>query len=191
MVDQLTLQTIGILLTGLTVSIAAIYYTLTLRYTRRNQELTLRAQEQAKETRQAQLLMQLYETYRSPEFRILMEEILNQEWKDFEGFWDKYGSINNTVAWANWGSVAAFFNGVGVLLKKELIDIDLVEELLSNIAFVLWVRMEPILKGWRETVVRRRFGEQASSKKYETFSGFDYLVNELKKREQEYLELNT
>ena len=32
MVDQMTIQTIGILLTGITLSIAAIYYTLTLRY---------------------------------------------------------------------------------------------------------------------------------------------------------------
>jgi len=53
MIDQLTLQTIGILLTGLTVSIAAIYYTLTLRYTRRKLELQL-------ETRQTQLFMQIY-----------------------------------------------------------------------------------------------------------------------------------
>lgn len=41
MVDQLTLQTISIVLTGLTLSIAAIYYMLTLRYTRMNMKNTL------------------------------------------------------------------------------------------------------------------------------------------------------
>jgi len=191
MVDQITLQTIGILLTAVTVSIAAVYYTMTLRYTRRNQELTLRSQEQAKETRQAQLLMQIYETYRSSEFRLLAEEIINQEWTDYDDFWERYGPINNPGVWSKWGSVAAFFNGVGVLLKKELIDIDLVEELISNQAFVLWVRMEPILTGWRENIVSRRFGEEAASKKYEAYSGFDYLIQELRKREQEFLDRKT
>ena len=191
MVDQFTLQTIGILLTALTVSIAATYYTLTLRYTRRNQELTLKAQEQAKETRQAQLLMQIYEAYRSTKLRLQIEEILFQEWTDFTDFWEKYGAENNPVAWSNWGSVAAFFNGVGVLLKNGLIDVDLVEELLSNQAFVAWVRMEPILRGWRDNVVSIRFGEEASSRKYEAYFGFDYLIQELKNREQEYLKLET
>jgi hypothetical protein len=185
------LQTAGIL-------VGIIYYITIMRNTQktrelslRAQELTLKAQEQAKETRQAQLLMQIYEAYRNAEFRLQAEEIINQEWADYDDFWEKYGPNNNARVWSRWGSVAAFFNGVGVLLKKELIDIDLVEELISNQAFVLWVRMEPILTGWRENVVSIRFGEQASSKKYEVYSGFVYLIQELKKREQEYLELKT
>jgi hypothetical protein len=186
-----TIETISIVFTGISISLAAFYYINTLRNTRKNQELTLKAQEQARETRQAQLLMQIYEGYRSSEFRVLVEEVINQEWMDYDDFWEKYGAINNPVAWSKWGSVAAFFNGVGVLLKKELIDIDLVEELISNQAFVLWVRMEPILQGWSENIIGNRFGEQARSKKYGAYSGFVYLVQELRQREQEYLNLET
>jgi hypothetical protein len=188
---MVTIETISIVFTGVSISLAAFYYINTLRNTRMNQELTLKAQEQARETRQAQLLMQIYEGYRSSEFRLLAEEIISQEWTDYDDFWEKFGPINNPTAWSRWGAVAAFYNGVGVLLKKELIDIDLVEELISNQAFVLWVRMEPILQGWRENVVGSRFGEQARSKKYEAYSGYEYLIKELKQREQEYLQLKT
>ena len=83
MVDQLTLQTIGILLTAVTVSIAAIYYTLTLRYTRRNQELQL-------ETRQAQFFIQTYQSLVTPEVQKLYGEILEWEWTDFDDFAEKY-----------------------------------------------------------------------------------------------------
>lgn len=49
MVDQITLQTLGTLLTRISLTIAAAYYTLTLR----NQS----------ETRQAQLSMQLFQLF--------------------------------------------------------------------------------------------------------------------------------
>lgn len=133
------------------VTIAAIYYIMILRNTIK--------------TRQAQLLMGLYETYRSPEFRKQMQEMFNLEWTNFEDFWEKYGSQANPDVWANWLSFAGFFNGIGVLLRRKLIDIDLVEELLSNITFVSWDRVGPILMGWRGSPLR--FGEHTRSKKYD------------------------
>lgn len=72
MVDQMTLQTIGILLTAVTVSIAAIYYTMTLRYAKRSQELQL-------ETRQAQLFMPIYSTSYNEEHIKAISEI--QKWE--------------------------------------------------------------------------------------------------------------
>ena len=54
MVDQVTIQTLGILLTGFSVSLAAVYYTMTLR----NQT----------ETRQAQLFMQLFQLFNSKDW---------------------------------------------------------------------------------------------------------------------------
>ena len=74
-------QTIGVLVTAASVSVAAIYYAFTLRINMRNQELMLKAQEtstrtqelalktqqQNLETRQAQLLIGIYQTLVSPE----------------------------------------------------------------------------------------------------------------------------
>ena len=170
---MIDLQTLPIILTGVGMMIALSYYALTLRNQNR--------------TRQAQLLMGLYETYRSPEFRKRQTEILFLEWKDFDDFQEKYMWGANPDVWVNWLSLGGFFNGIGVLLRRKLIEIDLVEELLSNITFVVMERMRPILMGWRAT---SRF-PASRSKKYELMSGFEYLYNELKRREERHPEIKT
>ena len=144
------------------VIIALVYYTLTIR----NQN----------KTRKAQLLWSVYEVYRSPQFRERMHEIINQEWTDFDEFWEKYGSQTNPKTWARWQSIASTFHGIGVLLKKGLIDIDLVDELIVNQVLVAWFRMGPIVEGFQEWVSTR---PAPRSSKYETYSGFKYLYEEL------------
>jgi len=65
----LDVQTIGVLVTATSVTIAAIYYVMTLRASQRNMETNL-------ETRQAQLFMPIYSTYYSDEFMRARSEIL-------------------------------------------------------------------------------------------------------------------
>lgn len=62
-------QTIGVLVTATSVTIAAIYYVMTLRASQRNMKTNL-------ETRQAQLFMPIYSTYYSDEFMRARSEIL-------------------------------------------------------------------------------------------------------------------
>ena len=96
MVEQLTLQTIGILLTGISLTVAAAYYTFTLRNTRRNQELTL-------ETRQTQLFMDIYKTWASKEFQRDLEQMRYiWEFDGFDDFFEKYGVENNPEDHAIW-----------------------------------------------------------------------------------------
>ena len=161
MAEPITLQTLLTYLTLISVPVGVVYHIMTLR----NQS----------KTRQAQLLMGLLETYRSKEFRSQVNEIRRQEWTDFDDWWSKYGRDTNPDAWASWMSVAAYFDGIGVLLKKKLIDIDLVDELLSNTVFGSYRRMEKPLKEWRKRVDR-------SMSTHEIFAGFDYLLSELMKR---------
>jgi hypothetical protein len=56
-------------------------------------------------------------------------------------YWQKYGSDTNREAWNKWQSVARAFHGMGVLLRRGLVDIDLVEELLANIARAIVFRV--------------------------------------------------
>jgi hypothetical protein len=103
MVDQVTLQTIGILLTGVSVSIAAVYYTLTLRNTN--------------QTRQAQLFMQIYSRFDDPDWMINWAQVVRQwKWTDYEDWYSKYSPEMDIVASAQYGSVAAYFEGIGVLV---------------------------------------------------------------------------
>ena len=156
------LETISILLTSTGMIIALSYYALTIRNQNR--------------TRQAQLLMGLYEDYRSTESRRQSLELQYQEWTDYDDFFEKYGDEANPDAWAKWETKAAFFNGVGILLKENLIDIRLVHELLSSSVYRHWVFMGPILAEWRKRIdaTERPHGQ-------EPFHGFDYLYDELTK----------
>jgi hypothetical protein len=168
------IEYLPLVLTGLGLIASILYYATVIR----NQN----------KTRQAQLLSNLYETYRSPKFRQIQIEIMNLEWTDYNDFWERYGLESNPETWAKWLSVASFFNGLGVLLKNKMIDIVLVEELFSNITFISWDRIGPIIMGRRKS--RETFKESLLSSKYPFFSGFEYLFNELQKRAQQHKSLN-
>ncbi len=59
-------------MTGVSVTVAAVYYMFTLRINMKTQQLALKAQEQNLETRQAQLFMGIYDKFCSNEFRNAM-----------------------------------------------------------------------------------------------------------------------
>ena len=174
-------QTISIIFAGVSIGVAAIYYSFTIRNQNR--------------TRQAQLFMNLYETYRSPEFRKQWAMIFQQEWTDIDDFMEKYGLRNNPDAYANWMSVASYYHGIGVLVKKGFLHPRLLDEFIAPNVFQAWVKMGPIVKGFVEYVKRasmRRSHDAEGhgfSKIFEAFSGFEYLYDELKRREQQLLKL--
>jgi len=133
MIDQLTLQTIGILLTGISLTVAAAYYTLTIRNTNK--------------TRQAQLFMQIYSRFDDPDWMINWAQVVRQwKWTDYEDWYSKYSPEMDIEAAAQYGSVAAYFEGVGVLVYKNLIDVDIVADLMSRNIMIFWEKMGPIIK---------------------------------------------
>jgi hypothetical protein len=67
-----------------------------------------------------------------------------------------------------------FFEGVGILLHKKLIDIELVDDLFSSPIIMIWEKTLPITKALREYFKRPQLSEW-----------FEYLYNEMKKREQQ------
>lgn len=147
--------------------------------------LTVRNQSRA---RQAQLLMGLYEAYRSTESRLQSLELQSQEWTDYDDYFEKYGHNTNHDAWAKWSAKASYFNGIGVLLEKKLIDISLVDALLSSSVYRHWNFMGPILVEWRKRL------EETSETRHRTlipFYGFDYLYNELTKYWEKHPELKS
>lgn len=134
-----------------------------------------RTQRQQLETRQAQLFMNLYETWSTPGFR-KRSNWVNQvlEYEDSEDFHSKYGAVADPDAFADWASVAAYYEGIGVLIRKGLINIDLVYELLRNSISITWEKMGP------EFLDSRARGTGHPT----LFSNFEFLYNEIKKREE-------
>jgi hypothetical protein len=117
----------------------------TLRTNQRNYKATL-------DTRQAQLFMQMYTTFTSYEFKSKWNDIMHTwEWKNLEDFNSKYGS-SNSEEFSKFDIVGTFFEGIGVMVRRGLIDVTLVDDLMSGHVVSSWERFEPLIIKWRETM---------------------------------------
>ena len=136
---MVTVETISIAFTGLSISIAAFYYIGTLRNANRMRELTIKSQENALETRQAQLFIQLFNRFNDANFYSKYDESVNRsEWKEYE-------QERETI-----GLVAAFFEGIGVLVEQKLVNINLVSKLMSTNIMAFWENVEPVIREYRD-----------------------------------------
>jgi len=169
---EITLQIVLQLLQTAGILVGIIYYITIMRNAQNNQQQQL-------ETRQAQLLMNLMNTYRSPEFRKQWHILWNLEWSDFQDFRDKTeGNIEIISAWT---SVITYFESVGVIAKYNLIDIKMIHSLLAGGVKIVWERYEPLIMGDREL-----FKQYATA-----WDDVEYLYNEILQYEQLHPELKT
>ena len=113
--------------------------------------------------------MQLYNRFTSIEFyKNWIEHLIVQEWDGYEDYMEKYGPNNDLDAYSKANSMGAFFDGIGVLVRRNLIDHKLVFDLYSPaVIMTTWNKYEEFLK----TV--RRFSNDPAE-----YSAFDYLYNE-------------
>jgi len=129
------IQTVGVLITATSVTIAAIYYILTLRNTIDN--------------RKAKLLMECNRIMNSKEYLIDLHESLNYEWKDFNDFWAKYGHPN-PEAHSRWISIANSMSNTLDLLKWNLINEDMARQYLGYVSMgAFWEKFAPAVKEMR------------------------------------------
>jgi len=92
---------------------------------------------------------------------------MTRECDDFDAYMKEHGLLEvNEVGW--------FFEGVGVLLRRKLIDIGLVDDLFSSPIKRAWEKMKPIAEGERKYAQRPQIWEW-----------FEYIYHEMKKREQQ------
>jgi hypothetical protein len=146
------IQTVSIAIASASVVIAAIYYVFQIR----NQT----------KIRQTDLVIRLYTTFGSKEMRQAWEKITTRENKDFNTYQKEFGlSDLNEVGW--------FFEGVGVLLHRKLVDIAAIDDLFSSPIKISWEIMKPIAEGERKKFSRPQIWEW-----------WEYLYYEMQKREQ-------
>ena len=162
------IQTISIAIASAGVFLAAIYYVLQIRH-------QTKARQDIVKARHADLLMRLYSTYGSKEFQEALWKVMELDFQDYNGYLKKYGStaLVTPVNRAIW-TVSWFFNGMGLLLHSRLVDIDQVDDLFGYGVIWMWEIVKPvILEGYRP-----------QSKMQKSMQWFEYLYNEVKKREQ-------
>ena len=136
-----------------------MYYTLTLR--------------NANRTRRTQLFMQIYTTLLEPKrIAIMTEMVTDMEWDDLLDFERKYGT--STGSYENYSKRYAYwkyFDGIGELLRRGLIEPELVYSLLGQTEVILfWDKFGSLILEYREVL-----------KLPEYFSGFEYLAQEMLK----------
>ncbi|MFX0169616.1 MAG: hypothetical protein ACFE89_09725 [Candidatus Hodarchaeota archaeon] len=97
-------------------------------------------------------------------------EIFNKwSWKDYDDFWQKYGPQTNPEAYAKFISVAGFFEGLARLLKKGIIDDDLIPEMVA----ISIVMFHEKTRSIQEEVFGRLIRPESAGL-------FDYLYNLIK-----------
>ena len=171
MVDLVMLQVVRDLVAIFGVIAGFSYYVLTVRNSQRMQKMQL-------ETRQAQLFMQIYSLRHSTDYFIKYQEFLNREWTDYDEAMEKFG---NPEDMAKTLSLGAYFEGIGVLVKRGLLDPTLVDDLLSINIFEFWEKIEPLVIERRKRMNKPTSGEW-----------MEYLYNEIRKiAEEQHPELRT
>jgi hypothetical protein len=134
MVELSEIQAAYYMVAATGVLVAAIYYIYNMNATRRTQELALKSQEQTLVTRQAQLFMGVNQTSFSKEYQIARNRI-----KDTVTDYDSFLEIHKDKEWnADFYNVAGYYEGIGVLVRENLVDIRLVSLLSSGELVGFW-----------------------------------------------------
>jgi hypothetical protein len=158
-------QTVSIVFAGVSIGIAAIYYAMTLR--------------NANRAREAQMLMAISSNFYGWQFSKSWSEFhFNIQFESPDEFWDKYGPRDNIEDFNKTVTVMQFFESMGLLVKKNLIDIEDLYEFMGGYAILIWNKMWGVIKEYRE-----RIGSN------ETWRNYEYLVDrfiEIAKRRSEY-----
>ena len=110
-----TLQTVGLL-------VGIFYYIMTLQNTRKNQELTLKSQKHAEETRKIQLMLEITEVIQSGG-QTDWRDLMSLEWTDFNDFLSKYDAENNPEIHNKRAFIWRTLNVSGLLVRDGLLDI--------------------------------------------------------------------
>jgi hypothetical protein len=149
------------------VLVAAVFYILNLRISQKNQELMLRSQEQSTkaqqqnlETRQAQLFMQLSDTYIDKGYRSTALEMLSDKWSwtDYEDFMKKYGPDTNPEAWNKFQHQLAHWSLQGIMVRDGLLSAEKLWSWWGWVPRSMWEKFEPVILGYRARSERSPIG---------------------------------
>ena len=163
---------ISIIFAGLSIAASIVYYASVLRNANKTQQMQL-------ETRQAQLFMQIYRDICTPEWWGALGEVLSNDWSDYDVMEERF--MEDPRLLSRGQALFAFFEGLGVLVYRKLIDPYLVDDLLSG----------PIIRYWEAT--QNYFIERRVRRSHPPIAEWiEYLYNQIKPIvEEQHPELRT
>jgi hypothetical protein len=130
MVDLAVLQSVSYIAGALGVCVAAVYYVLNMRTTL--------------QTRQAQLFMQIYSKWAEEEWATKYNLTTGEKlWDSYDDFKDDL--LNNPEQLKKFQSLMRFYEGLGVLVKENLIHIRLVALSMAGDTTRYWEQTGPMI----------------------------------------------
>jgi hypothetical protein len=179
------IEYLPVVLTGIGIIVSILYYTSVLRNANKTRELQLAAQQQAEETRQAQLFMNIYsQSFADKEWNKAYRKIITADLPNYGEYSKKYDYFNPNPADPEFLEAAAwilsFYEGLGVFVKQGLIDINSIALTMTGATTSLWEKFRPFVY-----IDREKFNSPRA------LSEFEYLYDELMKHIEEHPELST
>jgi len=117
-------------------------------------------------TNQTDLAFRLYSTFGDREFQEAYEKVSAMKVKN-------YNEVVKKGYRAQLYTIGSFFEGIGVLVKRGLVDFGLVNDLFRESIKLVWEKLKPIAEDYRRQYNQPLWG-----------ISFEYLYNEAQKREQ-------
>ena len=149
------IEYLPLVLTGLGIMVSIFYYAMVLRNTSR--------------ARQIEMLHRLHDSKYDVEGLEHFFMLMTHDWEDFDDWYKQYGQDQRIKSIME--SQMSYLEGLGVLVKKEVIDLDTVYDIMGRRIIQYWLKYETVVKGLRSAV---GFGPGPD---YCTF--FEYLANEM------------
>lgn len=132
-----------------------------------------------KKARQIEMFMRVYQTSTDPENYKQFWDLIKESWKDLEDYLEKYGPHTNPDGAAERISHWSIYEGLGVLVKDKIFDLNIVYNFLGFRIIMIWYKFETVIKELRK---------MAGGPGPDYMENFEWLANEMiKKREQKGL----
>jgi hypothetical protein len=144
---MIDLDTVASIVTTLSIVIGVVFTVLEIRHLAK--------------TRKTEVIMKIYERFGTREIVEAINRVGSAKLENIADYNKKYGFTDVTL-------IAELFQGIGVLLEQNLIDIKMVDRLFGPTLNSLWIRMKPVLYAMREGLKEPFF-----------FSHYEYLINRL------------
>jgi len=132
------IESIPYVLTGIGIIVSILYYTSVLR--------------NSNKTREAQLFMQIYDKWSDPEMQKAYDIVEKAEFTTFEEFTEiRYDDEFRRAM----SKLVGFYEGLGVLVREDLLDIRLVALLMTGTTLGFWEKIEPHIDRMRAAAYPR------------------------------------
>jgi hypothetical protein len=152
------IQTVSIAIASAGVFAGVIYYILEIRHQSR--------------LRQTESVIRLspFFNMNAREMQEAITQVCSIEYENYDDYLERYsGKPENTML----KMLGNYFEGIGILVSKKLVEADIVYNFWGDIIKSSWVKIKPLVPDMRK-----------DSGDLNMFVFWEYLYNEMKKREQ-------